>query len=261
MKTKLLKGIAAVCAVAFCACGYLVWDEYRQSSRSAEEFGRLAGLVDVGRTDEVSSIGIIGGADGPTSIFTSKNKPKSDNQSSETNRTETLKIKGSSIMQNDSYEESDGQAPQVDTEDKTSVGALDHDQVHGENKPESDESLLDPRILALRELAEKNSDMVGWVEIEGTKVNYPVMSNKDDPEYYLHRDFEKNNSKYGVPFLGVFCDPFKLTDNVIVYGHHMKDGSMFTGIMGYEKQRNHMSFYKRYEATTLMLRLLCCRFR
>ena len=65
----------------------------------------------------------------------------------------------------------------------------------------------DDRDLAA--LYQKNNDLVGWVEVEGTKIDYPVMQTKDegeDPEFYLHRDFDKEYSDSGTPFMDVSSD-------------------------------------------------------
>lgn len=80
-------------------------------------------------------------------------------------------------------------------------------------------------------LYEENSDLFGWVTIEGTKIDYPVMHTPDDPEYYLHRAFDKKYSYSGVPFLDADC--YEGCGNYILYGHHMKNGSMFAALMKY----------------------------
>ena len=75
-----------------------------------------------------------------------------------------------------------------------------------------------------------NSDMVGWIKIEGTNINYPVMQTPNDPDYYLSRDFYKNNSVYGCPYVQANCNVTDPSDNVIIYAHHMNDGSMFANL-------------------------------
>ena len=74
-------------------------------------------------------------------------------------------------------------------------------------------------------LAEQNPDYVGWLKIPGTRIDYPVMSRASDPEYYLHRAFDGSRSSGGTPFLGQLSD--KDSTCMIVYGHNMKNGSMF----------------------------------
>ena len=77
-----------------------------------------------------------------------------------------------------------------------------------------------------------NEDMRGWLSIEGTVIDYPVMKNdSDNGEYYLHRDFYGDYSFAGCLFIGVNCD---YDSNVfIIYGHNMNNGSMFGTLLDY----------------------------
>ena len=84
-----------------------------------------------------------------------------------------------------------------------------------------------------RNLYLENSDMVGWIQIEGTSIDYPVMQTPADPNYYLKHDFEKRYTDYGCPFMQADCDALCPSDNLIIYGHNMKDGSMFAGLAKY----------------------------
>lgn len=81
-------------------------------------------------------------------------------------------------------------------------------------------------------LYRENPDLVGWVSIEGTDLSYPVMQTPEDPDFYLKHDFSKQENKYGVPYLQADCDLTR-SDNLIVYGHHMQDGSMFSALCQY----------------------------
>ena len=82
----------------------------------------------------------------------------------------------------------------------------------------------------------QNDDMVGWIQIEGTKLNYPVLQTPDEKDYYLYRDFNKENSKHGALYVQENCDVWSPSDNVVIYGHNMKDGSMFATLLKYRKQ-------------------------
>ncbi len=96
-----------------------------------------------------------------------------------------------------------------------------------------------PIILAqYRELYEQNTDMVGWIRIDGTKINYPVMYRADD--FYLTHSFDKKDSKSGVPFVDKRCavDPFGT--NTIIYGHNMKNGTMFADLLKYMDDEYYM---------------------
>lgn len=84
-----------------------------------------------------------------------------------------------------------------------------------------------------RNLYLENADMVGWIQIEGTNIDYPVMQTPADPAYYLKHDFKKNYTDYGCPFMQANCDALRPSDNLIIYGHNMKDGSMFADLAKY----------------------------
>ncbi len=91
-------------------------------------------------------------------------------------------------------------------------------------------------------LYQKNPDLIGWVKIEGTKIDYPVMQTQNDPEFYLHRDFDKQDSDSGIPFMDAESDIFVPTCNWLVYGHHMKSGIMFHDLVKYEDRE----FYQKH---------------
>lgn len=102
----------------------------------------------------------------------------------------------------------------------------------------------DPELIALEKYAavhEQNSDFVGWVSIDGTNINYPVMQTIDNPNFYLKRGFEKQYSNYGVPYVQENC-ALGISDNVVIYGHHMNNGSMFADLCKYERE----GFYQEH---------------
>lgn len=84
-----------------------------------------------------------------------------------------------------------------------------------------------------QELASINSDLIGWVSIADTIVDYPVMYSPGEPQRYLHRDFDKHYSVAGIPFLDARCDPASLTENKILYAHNMRSGQMFAQLISY----------------------------
>lgn len=97
-----------------------------------------------------------------------------------------------------------------------------------------------------RNLYLENADMIGWIQIEGTSIDYPVMQTPADPNYYLKHDFEKNYTDYGCPFMQADCDALAPSDNLIIYGHNMKDGSMFANLAKYRNKdfwQNHKTVW------------------
>lgn len=94
-------------------------------------------------------------------------------------------------------------------------------------------------LADLAKLHQENSDIVGWLQVEGTKIDYPVMQTKgegQDPEYYLHRDFKKEYSDAGTPFMDAASDINLPTSNWLIYGHHMRSGIMFHDLVEYESR-------------------------
>lgn len=85
----------------------------------------------------------------------------------------------------------------------------------------------------LAQLYTMNPDLVGWMRIPGTQINYPVMQTPDKVDYYLKRNFEKEYSQRGSLYVRGTCDVFTPSDNQTVYGHHMRDGSMFAALDNY----------------------------
>ena len=96
----------------------------------------------------------------------------------------------------------------------------------------------------------QNNDMVGWIKIEDTKINYPVMQSKDNPNFYLKHGFDKSYTDYGCPYVQENCDMELPSDNIIIYGHHMNDGSMFAGLMKF-KDKGFWESHKTIRFDTL----------
>lgn len=90
-------------------------------------------------------------------------------------------------------------------------------------------------------LYERNPDIVGWLQIDGTRIEYPVMQNLQDAGYYLNHDFDKKENTSGLPFLDAHSDANGASISLI-HGHHMKSGWMFKDLMKYKQE----SFYREH---------------
>ena len=88
----------------------------------------------------------------------------------------------------------------------------------------------------IESLIAENSDCLGWLRISGTKIDYPIMQTKGNPQYYLRRDFNKQYSYLGTPFMDSRCD-MNYDNNLIVYGHNMRDGKMFADLLKYRDKK------------------------
>ena len=82
-----------------------------------------------------------------------------------------------------------------------------------------------PKLIAA------NTDCIGWLSIDGTNTSYPVMHTPSDPQKYLRQNFYGKYSQSGVPFLDSRCS--MNGGNLIIYGHNMKNGTMFSDLKRY----------------------------
>ncbi len=97
------------------------------------------------------------------------------------------------------------------------------------------------RMLQVSELKKENEEIVGWIEIEGTKVNNPVLQGTDN-SFYMNHDYKKKESVYGSLFLDKSYDWNKPSSNLLIYGHNMRDGSMFQNLLNYREE----DYYKKH---------------
>ncbi|MDE5769908.1 MAG: class B sortase [Oscillospiraceae bacterium] len=79
---------------------------------------------------------------------------------------------------------------------------------------------------------QSNPDVVGWIKISGTVINYPVMQNGDN-EFYVTHSWDKKSSHAGAILADFRCRPER-SDNTLLYGHNMGNGSMFHAIKNYK---------------------------
>ncbi|QFJ55052.1 class B sortase [Pseudobutyrivibrio xylanivorans] len=105
------------------------------------------------------------------------------------------------------------------------------------NYAEDDRAILPE----LTDLYAQNQDLVGVLTVVDTDINYPVVQTPNDPEYYLRRDFNGNDSTAGTLFVDYRCDIVNPTTNTIIYGHNMRSGAMFGGLKRYLKYDYYQS--------------------
>lgn len=111
----------------------------------------------------------------------------------------------------------------------------DDDSTDASSKENADSSSAAKVDKGVLKLPEKNMDFVGWLSIEDTVIDYPVMkSSERDPEYYLHRNFEGDETFSGTLFIGEGCNAD--SDAFVIYGHNMNTGIMFGSLDEYEDQ-------------------------
>lgn len=88
-----------------------------------------------------------------------------------------------------------------------------------------------------------NQKISGWIKIDGTTIDYPVVQTSDN-DYYLYHTFYNSYSTVGVPFLDYHCNfsEKNMSDNSVIYGHNLKSGRMFRSLINYKD----VSFYKEH---------------
>ncbi len=128
------------------------------------------------------------------------------------------------------------------TEDNEPLFTLD-----GEQKPRE-------VLEEYKNLLNKNKKLIGWIKIDDTNIDYPVMQT-DNNTYYLDHNLNQEYDKNGSIFMDKDCDVLKPSTNLIVYGHHMQSGKMF-GKLGlyadeeYGKEHAYIQFDTIYEKGT-----------
>lgn len=109
----------------------------------------------------------------------------------------------------------------------------------------AEEKQPDPSQINLSAVRQYNSDVIGWIEIPGSVVSYPLMQTSDN-EYYLTHTWKKQVISVGSIFLDSACSPDLSDFNSIIYGHNMLNGSMFASIYSYRSEsywKSHPNIY------------------
>ena len=136
-------------------------------------------------------------------------------------------------------------------QDKLNQNGSSNSSGGGQNSSQGNKEIL-PEYVTFYEM---NSDMIGWISIPNTVINYPVMQTPQQPNYYLKRNFYKKGSDWGAIYAREECDVFAPSDNVVLYGHRMNDGSMFASLYNfaskaYWQENQTFTFDTLYEHQT-----------
>lgn len=110
------------------------------------------------------------------------------------------------------------------------------------NKPKVDDVINWDKLLKI------NDEIVGWIEIDNTKVDYPVLWHKEDNrnyQYYLSHNYKEYYDSFGSIFIDYRCEKGTDSKNIVVHGHHIQDGSMFGDLMKYGGTTGDLDFYKK----------------
>ena len=94
-----------------------------------------------------------------------------------------------------------------------------------------------------------NSDIVAWISLEGSNINYPVVKG-DDNNFYLHRNVKREQDSSGTPFIDCRIENEFEEFDTIIYGHNMKDGSMFNNLNKYLEKDGFYETHRQLELIT-----------
>ena len=170
-----------------------------------------------------------------------------------------LEMKRLQDMQNMTghYIEEEAFSEQPENE-KAVAQAEEPDQSDQPKKETSDEQKKLPDILPeYQDIYAENKDLVGWLEIDGTVINYPVLQSdsEENSQFYLTHSFAKKKDKNGSLFMDYRNDFVDRDTNIIIYGHNMKSGAMFGTLKkylekGYLEKHSKIRFDTIYERGT-----------
>lgn len=110
-------------------------------------------------------------------------------------------------------------------------------------------------------LRKENPDTVAWITVPDTRIDYPIVYDGEDNETYLHKDFNGNDSVYGTIYLDAESEPDFSGWNNPIYGHHMRDGSMFKDVTKFKDPeffKEHQYFEIYTPERTIHLKALSC---
>ena len=129
----------------------------------------------------------------------------------------------------------------ITNDDKEEKNDLTNENEQKENKNNNTSNYS---YMNLKALKIKNNDLIGWIKIDNSNINYPVMQNGN---YYLRKNFYKNYSKLGTPFLADYCN-IRTSDILTIFGHHINQGYMFADLVKYQnynyyKNHKYIKFY------------------
>jgi len=107
----------------------------------------------------------------------------------------------------------------------------------------SEEVIVKKMTAKYQTLYDENPDYIGWISIDDTEIDYPVMHISGDNQFYINHNFDKEKERHGSLFLDKSCDVLLPSTNYMIYGHNMKDGTMFHDLRYYKEK----SYYEKHK--------------
>lgn len=153
-----------------------------------------------------------------------------------------------SKKQDDKYSSLSQQVEQIKNNNNTTDPTDPSTTIPEVTAPYTDPVTLEPGTIfpEYAVIYEMNNDMVGWIKIPDTRIDYPVLQTPNYKDYYLTRTFFKEYDGHGAIYIREQCDVNKPSDNVTIYGHHMYDGTMFADLDKFKEK----SFWEDHQYFT-----------
>lgn len=153
-------------------------------------------------------------------------------------------------------------ARQTESEAPVETEAPEETEEEEETQPETEREKKPPYVspIDFEELAKINPDVVGWIRIPDTNIDYPIVQGETN-DTYLHRSFEGEETAAGSIFLDFASQGNLRGYNSILYGHHMRNGSMFRDIVYYKEEeffKEHQYFEIYTPKETIHLKAVSC---
>lgn len=132
---------------------------------------------------------------------------------------------------------------------EASISESEENKENNSTSQNGESILEEKRILPEYEsLHEENSDLYGWIKIEDSVIDYPIMYTPDNPNFYLYRNWQRKETSSGSIFIDGRSN--EDTENLIVYGHNMKNGTMFGSLDQY-KEKDYYEQHKYIQLDTI----------
>ncbi len=110
---------------------------------------------------------------------------------------------------------------------------------------EANSDISTTKVSKYQSYIDKNNDFVGYIKIDGTDIDYPVVQSEDD-EFYLTHNFDKEEEERGAIYMSCECNPSDLDFNTVIYGHNWLDNTVFSQLAKYDD----IEFYKEHPLIT-----------
>jgi len=113
-----------------------------------------------------------------------------------------------------------------------------------QQEPQQEESSISKEDIVFEE------NVIGWINVDGTNIDYPVVQ-ADDNEYYLNHNYKGERDSYGSIYMDFRNVSVERDDNIIIYGHKIRDGSMFSDLANYTNEGIYKEYFENNDTVTL----------